>query len=160
MFDLWYKNSNCIKELWVGSWSRFIFFSIKSKIIIPFPLRANRFLNHVGGNNNSQVAKFVVDSIFDVIVSTKEANEVLLVSKLSMFCHVIVVEEVAKPLIWSNKNASRFLNVDFLAQQILSILGSHIKTKRILLVGGLFTSLWHCHLRITNLYVLVMIYKN
>jgi hypothetical protein len=29
-----------------------------------------------------KLAKFVVDSIFDVIVSTKEASEVLLVSKV------------------------------------------------------------------------------
>ncbi len=128
--------------------------------MIPFPMRANRFLNHVGGNNNSQVAKFVVDFFFNVIMSTKEASEVLFVSKLSLFCNVIVMEEVAKPLIWWNENALRFLNVDFLAQQILSILGSQIKTKGILLVGGLLTSLWHCHLRITNLDALVVIYKN
>jgi hypothetical protein len=70
------------------------------------------------------------------------------------------VEEVAKPLIWWNENASRFLNVDFLAQQILSILESQIKTNMILLFARLLTSLWHYHLRITNLDALVMIYKN
>ncbi len=117
-------------------------------------------MNHVGGNNNSQVAKFVVDSIFDIVMSTKEASEVLLVSKLSMFCHVIVVEEVAKPLIWWNESPLKFLNVDFLPQQIFSILGSQIKTKRVLSLVRLLTSLWHCHLRITNLDSLVMIYKN
>jgi hypothetical protein len=57
MFDPWYKNFDCIKELWVGSWSRFLFFSIIKKIMIPFFMRANWFLNHVGGNNNSQVGK-------------------------------------------------------------------------------------------------------
>jgi hypothetical protein len=57
--------------------------------MIPFLMSANRFLNHVGGNNNSQVAKFVVDSIFDIIMSTKEAHEVLLVSKLSMFAMLL-----------------------------------------------------------------------
>jgi hypothetical protein len=123
-------------------------------------MNTNRFLNHVGGNNNSQVAKFVVDSIFYIIMSTKEANDVLFVSKLSMFCHVIMVEEVAKPLIWWNESALRFLNVDFLTQQILSILGSQIKTKRILLIARFLTSLWHCHSRITNLDALEMIYKN
>jgi hypothetical protein len=89
-------------------------------------MNTNRFLNHVGVNNNSQVAKFVVDFIFDIIMSTKEACEVLLVSKLSMFCHVIVVEEVAKPLIWWNGSAWTFLKADFLTQQILNILGSQI----------------------------------
>ncbi len=95
-----------------------------------------------------------MDSIFDFIVSTKEASEVLLNSKLPMFCHVIVVEEVAKPLIWWNENASKFLNVDFLAQQILSILGSQIITKRI---GHKLVVL---SFKNTNLDALVMIYKN
>jgi hypothetical protein len=40
--------------------------------MIPFLMKANRFLNHVGGNNNSQVAKFVVDLFLMLLCQLKK----------------------------------------------------------------------------------------
>lgn len=54
----------------------------------------------------------------------------------------------------------RLLNVSFLAWQNLRILGSQIEIERFFLNVGFFTNLWHCHLGITILNVLVMVYKN
>jgi hypothetical protein len=47
-----------------------------------------------------------------------------------------------------------------LAQQILSILGSHIDIEHIFFVVGVLISLQQCHLGVENLNNLVMIYKN
>ncbi len=47
-----------------------------------------------------------------------------------------------------------------MAQQILSILGSHIDIEHIFFVVGVLISLQQCHLGVENLNNLVMIYKN
>ncbi len=53
-----------------------------------------------------------------------------------------------------------FLNVSFLAWQNLGILGSQIEIERFFFSVVFFTSLWHCHLGITILNVLMMVYKH
>jgi hypothetical protein len=48
----------------------------------------------------------------------------------------------------------------FLAQQILNILSSHIKTEWIFSVASMFTNLQQCHLGVENFDKIIMIYKN
>jgi hypothetical protein len=59
-----------------------------------------------------------------------------------------------------NVNESKFLNVRFLARQILGIPSSLIGTEQIFSIAGVLTSLQQCHIRVENLDKLVMIYKN
>lgn len=55
---------------------------------------------------------------------TKEVSGTLFVFEWLVLSHVVVEEEVAKPLIWWEQTALRFPNVVFLAQQILGVLES------------------------------------
>jgi len=53
-----------------------------------------------------------------------------------------------------------WLNVAWLARQILAIPRSQIETERILNVAGVLTSFRKCPLEVENLDSLLMIYKN
>jgi len=68
-----------------------------------------------------------------------------------MFHHFLVFEEeVVKCLTWWKQHASKFPNVVLLARQTLSVLGFQIKVK----------NLQSCHLKTTNIDVLVMTFKD
>lgn len=57
-------------------------------------------------------------------------------------------------------NYSQFLNVCFLAKQIVGILGNQIECESIFSILRVLTSLGKCRLGLTNLDALVMICKN
>ncbi len=64
------------------------------------------------------------------------------------------------PLLWWSKHEGKFLKVFFLAKAIRSIHGSHIETKKIFSIVGIFTSL-HCfQLGPKNVDLLVLLIKN
>jgi len=70
------------------------------------------------------------DPLFGELTSTKEANESLLKSKLSLFHWIVVLEEDLKSLLaWWKTHESQFLNDGFLTKQILGIPRSQIKTE-------------------------------
>jgi hypothetical protein len=48
----------------------------------------------------------------------------------------------------------------FLVCEILGIVGSPIKTERILSLVGIFTNLKRCHLPLDNLYKIIFVSKN
>jgi hypothetical protein len=78
-----------------------------------------------------------------------------------LFCHLpMKLEDCLLPLTWWKSHQVQFLNVSFVAQQILGILGSQIKTKRIFNIAKVLTSLQCCRLGVNNLNKLVMVMKN
>ncbi len=86
------------------------------------------------------------------------SNEVIL---HGLFCHLpMKLEDCLPPLTWWKSHQVRFLNVSFVAWQILGILGSHIKTERIFNITQALTSLLCCRLGVNNLNKLVIVMKN
>lgn len=57
-------------------------------------------------------------------------------------------------------NCCRFPSLSFLACHILAIPRSRIETEHIFSVASVLTSLCHCHLGLSNMDSLLMIYKN
>ncbi len=69
-------------------------------------------------------------------------------------------KDIKCPLQWWGKHEAMFLTIGFLARQILSIVGSQIKTKRIFSLVGILTNLRRCHLQSENLEILIFVSKN
>lgn len=86
-----------------------------TKILIPFLVVVFRLLSPNNANLLPQEPNLALDdSLFSVIDSTKETSEKLLKSKLSLFCHIVVLEEDMKsPFAWWKKHECKFSNVEF-----------------------------------------------
>ncbi len=86
-----------------------------TKILIPLLVVVFRLLNPDDEILLPQEPNLVLDdSLFGVIASTKETNERLLKTKLSLFCHIVVLEENMKsPFAWWKKHECQFSNVGF-----------------------------------------------
>ncbi len=82
----------------------------------------------------------------------------LLKNELGLFHHLLVKLDQAClwSLTWWKSCEVRFLNVSFVARQILGILGSHIEIKQIFSIVGVLTSLQHYRLSVDNFNKLVM----
>jgi hypothetical protein len=101
------------------------------------------------------------DSIFGIVTSSEVTLHGLLRNELNLFCHLHAkLEDPMLPLTWWKIHETRFPNVSFVAQQILGILGSQIKTKRTFSIVGVLFRLRCCRLGIDNLDKLVMIMEN
>jgi hypothetical protein len=83
--------------------------------------------------------------LFSVIATIKEASEILLASKLSLFHHTsFIVVEIASLFSWWTIHEPQLPHVECLSQQIINIVGSEIEIERIFNVMGIFTSLIKC----------------
>jgi hypothetical protein len=90
--------------------------------------------------------------IFQTIASNNEPVKELMIKKLlhSSRFH-IDVKDIKSPLLWWEKQHSRFPIVGLLARQILGIVRSQVEMKRIFYLGGILTNLRTCHLQSENL---------
>jgi len=85
--------------------------------------------------------------IFDMIVNTSELVKELINIELLIFRRFHVGPLEIKCLIqWWQKHEFMFLTIGFLVQQILRIIRSQIKTRKIFSLASIFTNLRRCHL--------------
>jgi hypothetical protein len=90
------------------------------KVMIPLFMKVNKFLNLIGGNKTTKIVTFSINYLFNAPTSTKEVNETLFMCGLSIFHHVIILEEdFAKLLTWWKDHVDRFSIIIFLARQIV-----------------------------------------
>jgi hypothetical protein len=100
------------------------------------------------------------DSIFGAMPFNENTIHKLLKNELTLFHHLHVkLEDCALPLTWWKLHETRFLNVSFVARQILEVFGSHIEIEHIFNITRVLTSLRCCRLGIDNLDKFVMIMK-
>jgi hypothetical protein len=90
--------------------------------------------------------------IFQMIASNNECVKELMTKKLLDFRRFHVdVKDIKSPLLWWEKQHSRFSIVGLLARQILGIVGSQVEMKRIFILVVILTNLRRCHLQSENL---------
>jgi hypothetical protein len=101
------------------------------------------------------------NNIFRGNASIEETSCAHVVAELSLFKRLFISLATCVDLVaWWQIHETQFPNVNFLAKQILQILGSQIKTKRVFnLVSGLIT-LRHCRLQVDNLDQIITMVKN
>jgi hypothetical protein len=76
-----------------------------TKILIPLLVVVFRLFSLDDGNLLPQEPNLVLDgSLFGVITSIEETNEILLKFKLCLFCHIVVLEEGMKSCLLSGRN--------------------------------------------------------
>jgi hypothetical protein len=115
----------------------------RKKVIHVFLVKVNKTLDLVTTHNASKDANLFINS-FDGETFVKKL-EIYFCFKVLMLHGFLVSEEEVKRLAWWKEHANKFPNVIF-----LGVLGFQIKVNK----------LQRCHLKITNIDVRVMTFKN
>jgi hypothetical protein len=69
-------------------------------------------------------------NIFGVDTSIKKSSHALVVGELSLFKRLFVIPTTCvNPIVWWHNHETQFLNIGFLAKQILGILKSQIEVE-------------------------------
>jgi hypothetical protein len=101
------------------------------------------------------------NNIFSVGASMEETSCALVVVELSLFERLFIsLVTCVDPLAWWWIHETQFPNVNFLAKQILGILGSHIETERVFNLASGLTTLRRCKLKVDNLDRIITMVKN
>ena len=130
--------------------------------LIPLLIASYRHLNpRTFLDSDAETIDFESQDLFGIGVSATEIVLEVVKRELSFFRQLnISIDECSDPLQWWKKNESKFPTVGFLARQMLEIIRSEIKTKRIFSIAGVLTALRCCQLQFDNLNKLVLVFKN
>jgi hypothetical protein len=87
-------------------------------------VKYNHSLNPNVVNTCTSTTDGLLDFLFDISISSVEANDELFLIELLFLCHCVVnlIDDLGSPLIWWKEHAMLYSNVAFLAKQILAIL--------------------------------------
>jgi len=90
----------------------------------------------------------------------EESSCVFVVGKLYLFKRLFIPTFACVDLLscWQH-HENQFLDVGFLAKQILGILRSQIEIEHVFSLTNVLTTLQHCHLQVENLYQIIMAVK-
>jgi hypothetical protein len=84
----------------------------------------------------------------------------LVTKELLIFrCYEVDPKDIKCPLQWCGKHEAMFPTVDFLACQILGIVGTQIETKIFFSLTSILTNLRRCHLQSEKLENLIFVSK-
>jgi hypothetical protein len=125
---------------------------------------AYKFLNPT--NVTERVLNFALESsqstsLYDFMETNEDMTLLVVKEQLTHFRIEKIIEEKCKdPLTWWRTHEVHYSYVEFVAPQILGIVGSQIEAKRVFSIASICTNLQHSWLGIDNLEMLINIYKN
>ncbi len=130
------------------------------KTMLTMLLHVYYHLNHV----NVQVGQIINHKEEDFFGQDVSNNDLIFFTMKNEFhfFHLLHVNplEAENPLLWWATHETPFLNVSFVAHQVLGIVEYQIETERIFIIASVITSLCRSKLGNENLQHLVMITKN
>jgi hypothetical protein len=81
-------------------------------------VKYNHSLNSNVASTCTSIVDGLLDFLFDIPISSVEANHGLFLTKLSFFCCCVVnlIDDIGSPLLWWKDHAMLYSNVAFLAR--------------------------------------------
>ncbi len=123
MLELRFKGLKCIIDFLGHDKVKFVVVEYDGKILIPLLVKCSHFLNLDVASTCTSTLDALLDSLFNIPISSTNANEGLFLAELFLFrcCAVNLNDDARAPLLWWKEHARLYPNVAFLAKQNLAI---------------------------------------